>query len=82
MAREANDQAVLANYRSYVASLMRKRELPTRRVTVMHRDIFGHAGVAWKDGQSMDECLDGLHMGELIALAKLLRDDEEGDDDA
>lgn len=71
-------QAELANARERVQMLMRKRELPLRQVTVMHRDLFGAAGIDWKDGQSMDALLGSLHMGELIRLATQLRD--EGDD--
>lgn len=75
--------AELAEYRDYIRRLLRKRELPTRQVTVMHRDVFGLAGVPWRDGQPMEELLSALHMGELIALANQLRDtdiDEESDD--
>lgn len=74
-------QTALAEYRDYVRGLLRKRELPTRQVTVMHRDLFGLAGIAWRDGQAMDELLGSLHMGDLIALAKQLRDEESDDGD-
>lgn len=71
----------IAAYRDYIRDLLRKRELPMRQVTVMHRDVFGLAGVPWRDGQQMEELLSTLHMGELIALANQLRDDEESDDE-
>ena len=70
-----------ASYRDYIRDLLRKRELPMRQVTVMHRDVFGLAGVPWRDGQQMEELLSTLHMGELIALANQLRDDEESGDE-
>lgn len=77
----AKTNSETASYRDYVRDLLRKRELPMRQVTVMHRDVFGLAGVPWRDGQQMEELLSTLHMGELIALANQLRDDEESDDE-
>lgn len=82
MAASQKANADLANYRDYVRELLRKRDLPQRQVTVMHRDLFGLAGVPWRDGQSMEELLSCLHMGELIALANQLRDNDEESDDA
>lgn len=78
-------QAEQANYRDYVMTLLRKAELPTRRVTVMHRNVFAHAEIPWADGQAMDELLSSLHMGQLIALKRQLvvaanaEDDDEED---
>ena len=52
-------EAELANYRDYVIGLMRKAELPTRTVTVMHRNLFAHAEVPWRDpaGEPRDDQL-------------------------
>lgn len=79
-------EAELANYRDYVIGLMRKAELPTRTVTVMHRNLFAHAEVPWRDGDSMDAALSALHLGQLIALKRHLlalidiEDDDEEED--
>lgn len=67
--------------RGLVHGLMRKRELPTDRVTVMHRDLFGRNGIPWKDGMSMDALLASLGYEQLRALVHELRDDEEVDDE-
>lgn len=39
-----------------------EQDLPTDRVTVMHRDLFQQAGVPWNDGKDLD--------GELCAMTK------------
>ncbi len=81
MAAQTQAKSELARYRDYVRDLLRQRELPMRQVTVMHRDVFGLAGVPWRDGEQMEAFLGSLHMGELIALANQLRDNDEESDD-
>ncbi len=70
-----------SSQQQYVLALMRAQELPTRRVTVMHRLIFGRANVPWKDGQKMDELLASLDQRQVDALVSDLRDDDQEEDD-
>lgn len=70
----------LARLRQFVRALMRDAELPQREVTVMHRNVFQRAGVEWKDGQKMDECLSQLTMRQLRGLVDQLRDEEDDDE--
>ena len=67
--------------RGFVHGLMRRRELPTDRVTVMHRDLFAKCNVTWQDGQSMDALLSSLSYEQVRALEDALRDDEAADDE-
>lgn len=71
----------VAEYRDYVRVLLRRRELPTRQVTVMHRDVFARAGVPWNDGQSMEALLSALDKDALIGLARQLRGDDDSDEE-
>jgi hypothetical protein len=45
-----------------IRTQLQQRELPMDRVTVMHRDLFARAGIAWNEGADLD--------GELQALSK------------
>lgn len=62
--------------RGFAHGLMRQAELPHREVTVMHRDLFKRAGIAWRDGQAMDALLGSLDITQLRALIDELRDDD------
>ncbi len=66
---------------AFVSGLMHRRELPSNRVTVMHRDLFAKCNVTWLDGQSMDALLSSLSYQQLRALEDALRDDDEADDE-
>jgi hypothetical protein len=46
-----------------IRTQLQQRELPMDRVTVMHRDLFARAGIAWNEGVDLD--------GELQALSKV-----------
>ncbi|MGH8053565.1 MAG: hypothetical protein ACREP4_06570 [Stenotrophomonas sp.] len=76
-----NYHADLPSQRQFIRALMRDAELPTRQVTVMHRDIFRRAGVSWTDGQAMDNLLDSLNLHDLHRLTDELRDDDIEEDD-
>jgi hypothetical protein len=43
--------------REFIRRLLCQTELPTRQVTVMHRDLFDKAGIAWVDGADMNATL-------------------------
>lgn len=75
------DIKATSSQQQYLLALMRVQELPTRRVTVMHRLIFGRARVPWKDGQKMDELLASLDQLQVDALVSELRDDDQEEDD-
>lgn len=76
-----NNVKATPSQQQYVLALMRAQELPTRRVTVMHRLIFGRTNVPWKDGQKMDELLASLDQRQVDALVNDLRDDDQEEDD-
>ena len=76
-----NNVKATPSQQQYVLALMRAQELPTRRVTVMHRLIFGRTNVPWKDGQKMDELLASLDQRQVDALVNNLRDDDQEEDD-
>lgn len=67
--------------KSLIVGLMKKRELPTDVVTVMHRDLFTRAKVEWSDGMSMAHFLDGLLLIDATELIDVLRDGEEDSED-
>jgi hypothetical protein len=66
--------------RGFAHGLIRQAELPTRQVTVMHRDLFKRAGIPWCDGQDLQALLDTLERPQLAALIDQLRDDEQEED--
>lgn len=66
--------------RLFIRTLLREQELPVNRVTVMHRDLFTGAGIAWVDGQSMDVALEGCTKAQASSLIEQLQDDEGEDD--
>jgi hypothetical protein len=67
--------------RDFTQRLLREAELPTRQVTVLHRDIFKRADIPWRDGQDMAELLGTLSLAQLRALVDELRDDNQENDD-
>lgn len=82
MAIKTSTPEGLQYLRGFAHGLIRQVELPHRQVTVMHRDIFKRAGIAWRDGQDMAALLGTLNRGQLVALIDQLRDDgQENDDD-
>lgn len=45
-----------------IRCVLARNDLPTDRVTVMHRDLFQRANVPWREGRDLD--------GELCAMTK------------
>lgn len=42
-----------AAQRQLINHLLREAQLPTLQVTVLHRDLFRKAGIAWEDGADL-----------------------------
>lgn len=52
---------------------LRQQEYPTDRVTVMHRDLFGAAGVPWNNGRDLDAELCTITKEQASALLRQLK---------
>lgn len=71
----------LAYLRGFVVGLLRKAELPTRQVTVLHRNLFQKARIEWVDGENLDARLGTCTREQLRSLIEQLRDPEDEDDE-
>ena len=58
--------------RHRVHTLLQELELPVEQVTVMHRDLFKAAGIAWVDGASLSATLRGVSQPAASRLISLL----------
>lgn len=79
MAINAALARVTTSQKSYLLQLLLQLELNTRVVTVGHRELFLRAGVAWREGQSLDALLDTLSKQDASNLITEL-EEETGDD--
>jgi hypothetical protein len=56
---------------------LRDRDLPTDRVTVMHRDLFERARVPFNEGNQLDAELCAMTRAQASALIDQLPDQED-----
>jgi len=57
-----------------VRTQLRQLELPVEQVSVMHRDLFRAAGIAWSDGADMDTTLRAVSMSAASRLINALKE--------
>lgn len=73
MIRASAPHAATPEQRRYIRGLMRQLELPIDRVTVMHRDLFRTAGIAWRDYVDLEAELSLLTLAQAGALIDALK---------